>query len=160
MGGISWFMMVLVESVLPPATPIGPERFSWPNTNGPDGDGATLRPNCELDVGSNVKGEEMFIRPIKFSLVEVSPLGGGLDAPGIGTASKEGGARTGGGMAVCAGSAGREKFAPTDFSPLGGVDILDKKLDDRQFLPIQIRVRNRVVLLKIEVFVCVSIAPD
>jgi len=120
-------MMVLVESVLPPATPIGPERFSWPNTNGPDGDGATLRPNCELDVGSNVKGEERFIRPIKFSLVVVSPrvtpLGGGLDAPGIGTASKEGGARTGGGMAVCAGNAGREKFA--DCLPLGGVDILD-----------------------------------
>jgi hypothetical protein len=69
---------------------------------------------------------EKFNRPTNFSLVVVSPLGGGLDAPGIGTGSKEGGARTGGGMAVCAGSAGREKFAPTDFSPLGGVDILDK----------------------------------
>ena len=86
-----------------------------------------LRPNCEVDVGSNVKGEEMFIRPIKFSLVVVSPrvtpLGGGLDAPGIGTASKEGGARTGGGMAFCAGSAGDKNVDPTDFLPLGGVDI-------------------------------------
>ena len=66
----------------------------------------------------------MFIRPIKFSLVEVSPLGGGIDAPGIGTASKEGRARTGGGMAFCAGRAGDENVAPTDFlPPLGGVDI-------------------------------------
>ena len=65
----------------------------------------------------------MFIRPIKFSLVVVSPL---LNRNG--TASKEGGARTGGGMAVCAGNAGREKFAPPDCLPLGGVDILDKAM--------------------------------
>ena len=80
-----------------------------------------LRPNCEVDVGSNVKGEEMFIRPIKFSLVVVSPL---LNRNG--TASNEGRARTGGGMAFCAGSAGDENVA-TDFLPLGGVNILMTK---------------------------------
>ena len=69
---------------------------------------------------------EKFNRPTNFSLVVVIELGGGLDAPGIGKASKEGGARTGGGMAVCAGNAGREKFA--DCLPLGGVDILDKAM--------------------------------
>jgi hypothetical protein len=70
----------------------------------------------------------LFNWPTKFSLVEVIELGGGLDAPGIGKASKEGGARTGGGMAVCAGRTGRENANPTDFSPLGGVDILDKAM--------------------------------
>jgi hypothetical protein len=54
----------------------------------------------------------------------VTPLGGGLDAPGIGTASKEGGARTGGGMAFCAGSAGDKN--------VGGVDIA-YEVSDRQF---------------------------
>ena len=106
----------------------------------------------------------LFNWPTKFSLVEVIELGGGLDAPGIGTASKEGGARTGGGMAVCAGSAGREKFAPTDCLPLGGVDILDKAMTIANSCQFKSGAGFKIGLCftmeKTEVFVCVFIAPD
>ena len=65
-------------------------------------------------------------------------------------------------MAVCAGNAGREKFA--DCLPLGGVDILDKAMTIANSCQFKSGAGFKIGLCftmeKIEVFVCVFIAPD